>query len=163
MHHSKTLVKVGVEVVEETTKLIPRIHALVDSFAKLNGALDPQSDAYRLRNPLMLKAFSPKHDRDEKGRRRFRSFTSGYDNGILDAQIKCSGRSFSKIGPESTLTDLVCLYGNPKTAAKHVKNFLRVALEDETISEDTKLSWFIETQLETQTKTENIEVVNSNG
>jgi hypothetical protein len=124
--------------------MIPRISALCDAFAKLNGALDPQSDAYKLRNPLLLKAFSPKHDRDEKGRRRFRSFTSGYDNGIIDLQIKCSGKSFSKIGPESTLVDLVCLYGNPKTAAKYIINFLRHALEDDTITENVLLAWFLE-------------------
>jgi hypothetical protein len=125
--------------------MIPRIHALCDAFAKLNGALDPQSDAYKLRNPLMLKAFLPKHEKDDKGRRVFRSFTSGYDNGINDLQIKCSGRSFSKIGPDSTLADLVCLYGNPRTAARTVKNFLQVALSDDTIAESTPLKYFTET------------------
>jgi hypothetical protein len=124
--------------------MIPRIHALVDAFARLNGALDPQTDAYKLRNPLLLRAFSPKHDRDEKGLRRFKSFTSGYDNGILDAQIKCSGKSFSKIGSTSTITDLVCLYGNPATATKYVVNFLRHALEDDTIPSDITLGWFLE-------------------
>ena len=123
--------------------MIPRTHALVDAFAKLNGALDPQSDAYRLRNPLLLRAFSPKHDRDEKGLRQFKSFTSGYDNGILDVKIKCSGHSFSKIGPDSSLRDLVCLYGNPTSAARYVVNFLRHALHDENITEQTTLGWFI--------------------
>jgi len=59
-------------------------------------------------------------------------------------QIKCSGKSFSKIGPESTLVDLVCLYGNPKTAAKYITNFLRHALEDDTITENIPLAWFLE-------------------
>jgi hypothetical protein len=125
--------------------MIPRVHALVDAFAKLNGALDANSDAYKLRNPLMLKAFSPKHDRDEKGRRRFRSFTSGYDNGILDVQIKCSGKSFSKsVGPEAPLSALVCLYGNPVSATRYIVNFLRHALEDDTITESIPLAWFLE-------------------
>jgi hypothetical protein len=92
----------------------------------------------------MLKAFLPKHDKDDKGRRKFRSFTSGYDNGINDLEIKCSGRSYCKIGPESTLTDLVCLYGNPKTAARTVKNFLQAALEDDSIAESTPLKFFLE-------------------
>lgn len=127
---------------------IPRLHALADAFCKLNGAFDPQSDAYKLRNPLMLKAFLPKHEHDEKGRRVFRSFTSGYDNGINDLQIKCSGRSYSKIGPESTLADLVCLYGNPRMAARHVKNFLQVALGDELIAESTPLKYFLENPIE---------------
>ena len=131
--------------------MISRVHALVDAFAKLNGALDPTSDAYRLRNPLMLKAFSPKHDRDEKGRRRFRSFTSGYDNGILDVQIKCSGKSFSKsVGPEAPLSALVCLYGNPISAARYIVNFLRHALEDDTITENIPLGWFLEVPATTE-------------
>ena len=125
---------------------IPRIHALVDAFSKMNGAGEPQSDAYRLRNPLLLKAFSPKHERDEKGLRRFRSLTSGIDNGIIDLQIKCSGKSFFKIGPNSTLKDLVCLYGNPATAASYIVNFLRRALEDDSVTEQTNLSWFLEDQ-----------------
>ena len=126
--------------------MIPRTHALVDAFAKLNGAFDPQSDAYRLRNPLLLRAFSPKHDRDEKGFRRFKSFTSGYDNGILDVQIKCSGKSYSRsLTPESPLNDLVCIYGNPASATRYIVNFLRHALQDDTIPADVKLGWFIET------------------
>ena len=124
--------------------MIPRLHLLVDAFAKLNGLLDPQSDAYQLRNPLMLRAFSPKHDRDEKGRRQFRSIPSGYDNGILDARIKCSGKSYSKIGPENTISDLVVLYGHPASATRYVVNFLRHAAKDDTIPADVKLGWFLE-------------------
>ena len=85
---------------------IRRLDALVDAYSHLNGYHDPKSDAYQLRNPLLLKAFSPKHERDEQGRRRFPSFAAGYDNAILDARIKCMGKSFSKLTPDSTLTDL---------------------------------------------------------
>lgn len=125
--------------------MVPRIHALADAFCHLNGAFDPQSDAYKFRNPLRLKAFSPRHNQDEKsGLRIFRSLTSGYDNGIIDLTIKCSGKSFSKIGPESTLKDLVCLYGNTPAAARTIKNFLQKALNCDIISETTKLGWFLE-------------------
>jgi hypothetical protein len=93
---------------------------------------------------MLLKAFSPKHDRDDSGLRKFKSFTSGYDNGIIDVTIKCSGKSFSKIGPDSTIKDLVCLYGNPSSATKYIVNFLRHALSDETITETTLLGWFLE-------------------
>jgi len=134
-----------------------RIHALCDAFAKLNGALDPQSDAYRLRNPLMLKAFLPKHERDAKGRRVFHSFTSGYDNGVNDLKIKCSGKSFAPIGPDSSLADLVVLYGNPKPAARIIKNFLQIALNDPLIAESTPLSFF----LEEIPQMENTEVTNA--
>lgn len=125
--------------------MIPRIHALADAFCHLNGAFDPQSVAYMLRNPLRLKAFAPKHEKDEKtGLRKFKSFTSGYDNGIIDLTIKCSGKSFYKINPESSLRDLVCLYGNSPAATRTIKNFLQIALQDKNISESTPLSFFLE-------------------
>jgi hypothetical protein len=123
---------------------IPRIHALVDAFAHLNGWHNPVSDSYRLRNPLLLRAFSPKHVKDDQGRRVFSSFTSGYDNGLLDVRIKCSGKSHSKLTPESTLIDLVCVYGNDASAARSIKNFLRAALQDDAILESQKLGWFLE-------------------
>lgn len=123
---------------------IPRIHALVDAFAHLNGWHNPVSDSYKLRNPLLLRAFSPKHVSDEEGRRIFSSFTSGYDNGILDVKIKCSGKSHAKLTPMSTLRDLVCVYGNHVSATRAVKNFLQRALGDDTIRESQALGWFLE-------------------
>lgn len=129
--------------------MISRLDALVDAFANINGAFDPKSDAYQLRNPLMLKAFSPNHERDDKGNRRFKSFVSGYDNGIIDVKIKCSGQSFyakKGLGPASPLSDLVCLYGNPVSATRTVVNFLRHALKDDNIPQSVNLGWFLEDQ-----------------
>jgi hypothetical protein len=129
--------------------MISRLDALVDAFANINGALDPKSDAYQLRNPLMLKAFSPNHEKDDKGNRRFKSFVSGYDNGIIDVKIKCSGQSFyakKGLGPNSPLADLVCLYGNPVSATRTIVNFLRHALKDDNIPQGINLGWFLEGQ-----------------
>lgn len=127
--------------------MINRIHALVDAFAHLYGFHDPRSDAYQLRNPLLLKAFSPKHQRDEQGRRVFSSFISGYDNAVVDATIKCSGKSHNRnLTPESTLRDLVVVYGNHASATRSIKNFLRAALNTEDVYESTKLGWFIENE-----------------
>lgn len=124
--------------------MINRIHALVDAFAHLYGFHDPRSDAYQLRNPLLLKAFSPKHQRDEQGRRVFSSFISGYDNAVVDATIKCSGKSHNRnLTPESTLRDLVVVYGNHASATRSVKNFLQAALKDDTIRESQPLGWFL--------------------
>lgn len=138
--------------------MISRLHALVDAFANLNGAFDPNSDAYQLRNPLLLKAFSPNHDRDEKGNRRFKTFVAGYDNGIIDAKIKCSGQSYyakKGLGPNSPLSELVCIYGNPISATRGVVNFLRHALKDDTIPQNINLGWFLEEQ-----KSQQLEVSN---
>jgi len=42
------------------------------------------------------------------------------------------------------LLDLIQVYGQPITAGRTVKNFLRAALADDTISERQPLGWFIE-------------------
>jgi|SRR5579859_969443 len=126
-----------------------RIEALVDALAKLYGGLsDPLSDAYKLRNPIMLKAFNPKHERDDKGYRRFKHLVAGYENAILDVKIKCSGRSRSHLQPVDPLWKLVCLYGNPRAATRTVVKFLRHALNDDTIPEDVTLSYFIEGEID---------------
>lgn len=121
-----------------------RLEALCDAFAKMYGALDPLSDAYRLRNPLMLLAFAPKHTRDEKGRRVFKTFIAGYENGLLDLKIKCSGQSRCRLQPTDPLVKLVNQYGNPTSATRTIVKFLRHALNDDTIPEGVTLGWFLE-------------------
>ncbi len=123
-----------------------RVEALVDAFSKMNGWHDPFSEAYRIRNPMMLRAFSPKHVKNENGYRVFNSFSSGYDNGVIDLKIKCSGKSNSRLTPESTLNDLVQCYGNPASATRYIKKFLRHALDDMNIMESTPLSFFMADQ-----------------
>jgi len=121
-----------------------RIEALADAFARMYGALDPQSEAYHLRNPLLLRAFNPKHPRDEKGRRVFNSFVAGYENALLDLRIKCSGKSRAKLTSESPLVDLITTYGQPTSALRYIINFLRHALKDDTIPSDVRLGFFLE-------------------
>lgn len=130
--------------------MISRLTALAGAFANINGAFDPKSDAWHLQNPLMLKAFSPTHEKDEDGNRRFKSLVSGWDNGLIDLKIKCSGQSFyakKGLGPTSPLSDLVCLYGNPVSATRTVVNFLRHALKDDNIPQSVNLGWFLEDQI----------------
>lgn len=126
------------------TNIPPRLDALADSFAQMYGALDPQSDAYRLRNPLLLLAFNVKHPRDEKGRRVFRNLQVGYENALYDLSLKCTGRTRAKLTPDSTLTDLAHVYGNPTSAVRYLVNYLRHALLDDTITAQQPLRWFVE-------------------
>ena len=125
-----------------------RIEALADSFSKMNGALDPLQDAYQLRNPGLLRAFSPKHARDDKGRRIFSSLVAGYENLLLDLRIKCSGQSRAKLTPDSPLVDLITTYGNSTRALDYIVNFLRHALKDNNIPKSIKLGWFLEGETE---------------
>ena len=125
---------------------ISRLEALAGAIARMNCFQSPMSEAYRLRNPLMLKAFSPKHEKNAEGYRVFNSLSSGWDNGLLDLQIKCSGRSHARLTAEDTLVNLVACYGYPKGSATYLKKFLRHALNDENIMESQNLGWFLEDQ-----------------
>ena len=124
--------------------MITKIEALLDALANLNGAHIPSMRAYKNRNPLLLKAFSEKHERDADGYRIFNSWSSGFNNGINDLQIKCSGNSHSRLQPTDTLKDLVKHFGNDASACRAVKNFLRVALNNMDIYENTELSFFMD-------------------
>lgn len=125
---------------------INRIEALAAAFGRLNGVHDPFSKAFQLRNPLLLKAFSSKHERDEAGYRVFNSFSAGWDNALLDLKIKCSGNSHARLKTDDTLRDLVVCFGNTSAVTRSVKNFLRHALNDESISESQPLGWFLDDQ-----------------
>ena len=121
-----------------------RLEALADSLSNLCSALDPDSDAYQLRNPILLRAFSPRHDRDEKGRRVFKTFIAGYENALLDLKIKCSGHSRAKLSPESELVVLLTTYGHPPTSIRYVIKFIRRALKDSNIPLNVNLGWFMD-------------------
>jgi hypothetical protein len=124
--------------------MVSRLEALADAVVKYSGYLDPESAAYQNRNPGNLPAFSPKHPRDEVGKRQFRSHLDGYQALLFDLAVKCAGRSHSGLKPDSTLRDLAAVYGQPETAAGYYAKFLRRALGDPSISDKTALSYFVE-------------------
>lgn len=124
--------------------MVKRIEALADAFMKMYGAGDPLSEAYHTRNPILIKAFNPKHERNEKGHRIFKTFIAGYENALLSLRLHCQGKLRAHIGPETPLVELLHLYGNPTTALKSFVRFLRHALKDDTIREDVRLGWFLE-------------------
>lgn len=126
---------------------VNRIEAIVDALSRLNGADDPTSDCYKLRNPLLIKSFARpgKHIIDDAGRRVFPSWLAGYKAAMFDAELKISGHSRAGLKPTDTMTNLLGVYGlNNPQAVKRVINFLRRALENENISASTPLSFFID-------------------
>jgi hypothetical protein len=125
--------------------LIKRIEALADALAVMNRAWDPESEAYKTRNPGLLKWHHTfRHPVNENFVRIFTSFIGGYRALIEDLRIKASGENRSKLKPDSPLLHLVRVYGQPDTAADYLVKFLRRALRDEEISPETKLQFFLE-------------------
>jgi len=123
-----------------------KIEALVDAIGKANGIGDPEADAYRLRNPLLIRSFARpgKHETDEKGRRVFSSLLSGYKAGLFDIELKITGKSRAGLQPTSTITNLLGVYGIKEPSIMgSVVAFLRKALADPSITIATPLEYFV--------------------
>ena len=123
---------------------VNRIEALVDSIAFLHRAYQPDSEAYKLRNPMMLKNYAPpgKHKVDENGFRVFDSLLGGYKSGVYDVTIKLKGQSNSGIKVSDTLRNLLAVYSiNKEEDINVIVFFLRKAVSKD-INPLTPLSFF---------------------
>ncbi len=119
---------------------------MVDSISFLHRAYQPDSEAYKLRNPMMLKNYAPpgKHKIDEKGYRVFDSYLGGYKSGVYDVTIKLKGESNSGIKTTDTLRNLLAVYSiNQEDEVNTVVFFLRKAVNKD-ITSTTPLSYFKE-------------------
>lgn len=128
-----------------------RLEALADALMKLNGWTDPTSQAYRNRNPLLLKAYSLSRvqEQDARGVRIFGSLLGGYRAGLHDLYEKCGGRSRAKLATDAPLRNLLGVYGaGHPVAERHVLVFLRAALQLDLATDDlhagTPLGWFLQ-------------------
>jgi len=127
--------------------MINRIEAIVDSIAALHEYHKPDSVAYQLRNPLLLKSFAApgKHHIDEQGRRKFSSFLGGYKSAYFDVELKIKGSSSTGLKPTDKLKNLLAVYGIKSNEDQmSVVYYLRKALSNKDIDLTTELSYFIE-------------------
>lgn len=124
---------------------LSKYEALVDAIGRANGLADPESPCYLLRNPLMIRSFARpgKHETDDQGRRIFSSLLSGYKAALFDIELKITGKSRAGLTPDSTLTNLLAVYGIKELGGiSTIVSFLRRALKDSTLSGSTPLSYF---------------------
>lgn len=123
-----------------------KIECLIDAIGFYNTMHDPESLAYRLRNPLLVKSFSRpgKNEIDNEGHRVFNSVISGYRACFYDAALKLEGRSRAGLKPTDKLHNILGCYGiKDAGAVSVVLKFLRRALQDPSVSADTPLSYFL--------------------
>jgi hypothetical protein len=122
-----------------------RLEALVLAIGKMNGAWSsPETLAFQLCNPLLLKTWRPEKKCDSDHYRIFTSVMGGFKAGIADIQAKVNGKA-NRLSPENTLQDLLAVFGykNDDTVKKIVL-FLRRSLRDESVSANTAVGWFLE-------------------
>jgi hypothetical protein len=126
-----------------------RLEALAIAICKENEALDPNSEAFRLLNPGLLKSHSL--DRldivTEDGYRVFTSFQGGYRALMSNLIAKCEGHTRAngdkgRLSPDSSIAELCKTFRgvNPR----NVVEFLQDALDDKAITERTPLKFFEE-------------------
>jgi hypothetical protein len=122
-----------------------RFESLVLAIGKMNGVFDdPESRAFKLCNPLLLKTYRPEKKCDSEHYRVFSSVMGGFKAGVADLTAKCSGKN-NRLSAENTLKDLLSVYGfNNESTARKLVLFLRRALGDESVSLNTLIGWFQE-------------------
>lgn len=122
-----------------------RFESLALAIAKINGGLDdPDSRAFKLKNPGMLKTYRPEKKADSENYRIFTTHAGGFKALIADLQAKCNGKNH-RLTVENTLSDMLKVYGFTNDAAQRkIILFVRRALQDESVSNSTKLAWFNE-------------------
>lgn len=123
-----------------------KIETLAEAIIKYSGYQEPTNCLYAARNPGGLKATSLGHAKDANGNRVFLSLMDGLQALLYDIHLKIHGKSWAKLKSTDTLIDLASAYGKPTaaTTAQAWSRFLRAALNDQTISAKTQLSYFIE-------------------
>lgn len=128
---------------------MPYAEFIVASIAALNDFHNPESKAFRLRNPLLLKSFAPsgRHPVDEDGVRVYSSFLSGWKSAVVDIDLKLSGKSITGLRPDQSLRNLLKVLGvSTPEAQAFVVLFLRKAIGDKSINLATSLKFFEDTK-----------------
>lgn len=125
---------------------VNRIEALLDAIGKLNQIGVPESLAYKLRNPLLLRSYAKlgRHATNTDGLRVFSSLLAGLKAGVFDLQLKLKGLSRAGLRADDPLRNLLGCYGiSSKQAQDGIVAFVRRALEDPAVTLDTPLSYFL--------------------
>jgi len=136
---------------------VKRIEALADAIAYLNNMHDPSSRAYQYRNPGLLRSYSLRTlVNTDKDMVRIMDTKQGGDRALLsDLERKCKGElrvrgaNGAVLTSDSKLVDILWTLGirHSLTYNKPVEQavqFLRVAVGDDSIDEDTPLKYFLE-------------------
>lgn len=123
-----------------------RFEALALAISNLNGGLtDPDSKAFKLHNPGLLKTYRPEKKKDGENYRIFTSVMGGFKALISELQARCSGQNH-RLTVENTLAEMLVLYGfQDDRAVRQIVLFIRRSMQDESVCASTRLGWFQET------------------
>lgn len=124
--------------------MIHRLDSLAEAIMAYSGYRDPEGVLYQARNPGALRAHAVTVLRDLDNYRVFSCFKAGFDALMADLRTKCSGQSHTSLTQQSTLRDLIKVNGLPLTISGYLVTFLRKALQDQTLTDQIHLGFFLE-------------------
>lgn len=122
-----------------------RFEVLALAIAKVNGGLDdPDSRAFKLCNPLLLKTYRPEKKVDSENYRIFSSFGGGFKAGVADLMAKCTGATH-RLSKNNPLKDMLKLFNfTDERAQRKIVLFIQRSLQDDTVTVNTPMGWFYE-------------------
>lgn len=126
---------------------------LLFGIASLKGWNNPDSQAWELKNPLLLPSFARagKHEITETGLRKFTSSLAGIKSCLYDIKLKVNGESRAGIKKDDKLSNVLRVYGiTEKLGQQQVVKFLKRALKNDNLTTETPLSFFRESSPEGQ-------------
>ena len=123
-----------------------RFEVLALAISKMNGGLDdPDSRAFKLRNPLLLKTYRPEKKVDSENYRVFSSFGGGFKAGVADLMAKCTGQNH-RLSVNNTLRDMLKIFGFiDERVQRKIMLFIQRSTQDDSVSLNTTMGWFYET------------------
>jgi hypothetical protein len=126
---------------------VNKIEALLDAISSAKGWNNPESEAYQLRNPLLIQSFSRpgKNEITETGLRVFKTSLAGIRACLFDLELKVKGESRAGIKKDDKLENVLRVYQVADWFGKQqVLKFLRESLKNPEIKLTTPLAWFLE-------------------
>ncbi len=129
-----------------------RLENLALAIAHMNSAFVPGSQAFKLKNPGLLRTWRPEKKVDSENYRIFTSIMGGLKALIADLVAKSNGLPH-KLNPENPVRDLLAMFGvNTQPGLHKVILFLRSANEEDSLTSTTPISWFLESDAVTDTE-----------
>lgn len=121
-----------------------RIEALADAIAYTNESYLPESEAYKLRNPGLLKARTSNNslaqlaNADDQCRRIFVSYKAGYQALVYHLEFLCT--RYKKM----SLAEALASFGFKESKTFTAIDFLQRSIGDASIDAKIPLSFFLE-------------------
>jgi hypothetical protein len=119
---------------------IKRLEALADAIAELNQYHDPESEAYRLRNPGLLRAktLASLANSTDSCIRIFESHQSGYKSLLNRIEKRCKYES------DRSVASLIATFGFADDKVGRAVGFVNRSLGNSSVRPGTKISFFVE-------------------